>query len=458
MREMLRRTRLVAGLLTLGTALAACSTQTPQAPEPSPTPPGQAGAGAGQEVTDLTFGAYGNAEELAAFGKVVDAFNASSRTREVELVTWPDHESAVSDVLAGKAPDVFMASRRDLGRLTEAQAVRPVSLLLDERGVDFGDRFSRDAVEAFALDDELQCMGYSISPMVIYYNDELVDFAQMERRGLDVPSPDDQGARVRWSLAQFTAAAQFATRRGRVEGVHIEPSLRGLAPFIYSGGGSVYDDDNAPTSLAFSEESTREALDLTLAVLRDPTLTPAEEELDGTSALQLFKRGRLAMIAGFRDLVPELRRRADLSFDVISMPVLDRPATVGDIDGLCLSAQSEHVNDAADLLAYAVSDSAVEQVTRTGYIVPANTEVAGSEVFLGPGRQPAHAQVFNTAIRGMVVPPLIEDSAALDRAVGPLLEALLTTPGVLDLEAATQRIDERSRAVLAPESAESSSQ
>ena len=86
--------------------------------------------------------------------------------------------------------------------------------------------------------------------------------------------------------------------------------------------------------------------------------------------------------------MPELRQRAELSFDTIAMPILEEAATVGDIDGLCISADTEHVNEAADFLAYAVSDSAIETVTRTGYIVPANTEVAGSEVFLGPGRQP----------------------------------------------------------------------
>ena len=66
-----------------------------------------------------------------------------------------------------------------------------MSLLLDERGVDFGDRFSRDAVDAFAMDDELQCMAYSVSPMVIYYNTDIVDFDKMERRQIDVPTADD---------------------------------------------------------------------------------------------------------------------------------------------------------------------------------------------------------------------------------------------------------------------------
>ena len=165
-------------------------------------------------------------------------------------------------MLAGNAPDVFLTSRIDLGQLVEGEAMQPVSLLLDERGVDFGDRFSRDAVDAFAFDDELQCMAYSVSPMVIYYNTDLVDFDKMERRGLDVPSVADEGKRDRWTLAEFAAAARvrLAARRHRAASGSTRP-CSGLAPFIYSGDGQVFDDDQDPTSLAFSDDSTREALE-----------------------------------------------------------------------------------------------------------------------------------------------------------------------------------------------------
>jgi multiple sugar transport system substrate-binding protein len=446
---MTRRLVATTSALLLCLGLAACSDDEPSPPRPS-TPSSQSA----DEPRTLTFGAFGHPAELKAFQQVVDSFNASSQSRQVELVTWADHEEALDAVLAGDAPDVFMTARRDLLQVADSESTRPVSLLLDERGVDFGDRYSRDALEAFSYDDDLQCMPYSVSPMVIYYNDELIDFAKMERRGLDVPSTDaTTGERGdRWTLAEFAAAAQFATRRGTVDGVWIDPTLRGLAPFIYSGGGQVFNDDDDPTSLAFSDDSTRSALDQTLTILRDPTLTPSADELRDATALQLFKRGKLAMIAGFRDLVPELRDVESLSFDTISMPTIDNPATVGDIDGLCISKDTEHVQDAADFMAYAVSDAALEVVTRTGYIVPANTEVAGSEAFLWPGREPAHATVFNSAIRGMVIPPLLATSPELEAAVAPLLDDLITSPGVLDLDAATEEIDNASRTVLDPES------
>lgn len=433
---------------------AACTDGTASTP---PTPGKDTQSIGPEKPRELVFGAYGNAEEVAAFQSVVDSFNAASVTRKVELVSWPDHESALADVLAGNAPDVFLTSRIDLGQLVEAEALQPVSLLLDERGVDFGDRFSRDAVDAFALDDELQCMAYSVSPMVIYYNTDLVDFERMERRELDVPTPDVDGNRLRWTLAEFSDAATYASRRGDVRGVWIDPTLSGLAPFIYSGDGKVFDDDEEPTSLAFSDDSTREALSETLAILRVANVTPTNAQLARATPLQLFKRGELAMVAGFRNVVPELRDAEDLNFDVISMPQLDSAATVGDISGLCLSADSEVAGDAADFIAYAVSDAAIATVSSTGYIVPANTEVASSPAFLDPRQEPANATVFSSSIRNMVVPPFINDRLALVEAVTPLLERLVTAP-ILDLELTTEQIDQASLPILSPEETQTPSE
>jgi multiple sugar transport system substrate-binding protein len=297
-------------------------------------------------------------------------------------------------------------------------------------------------------------MAYSVSPMVIYYNTDIVDFDTMERRDYDVPTANDEGVRERWTLAEFGAAAQFASRRGDRRGVWIDPTLQGLAPFIYSGGGQVFDDDDAPTSLAFSDDSTREALSETLAILRNAALTPTNAQLARATPVQLFKRGELAMVAGFRNLVPELREAEDLDFDVLPMPVIDDRATVGDISGLCISADSEVTGDAADFIAYAVSDSAMSTVATTGYIVPANTSVAASPQFLAPYDEPANAAAYNSSIRYMVVPPFIDQREELVEAVTPLLEQLVTAPGVLDLETTTEQIDEVSRTILSPEETE----
>ena len=401
--------------------------------------------------TPLTFGVYGPRDEVAALQAVVDNFNSLSDDSEVKLRAWHDHDSLVADLKSGAAvPDVFMASRGDLAWIRELELNQPVDELLDERGVNFGDGYPRDALQAFSVDNRLQCMPYGISPMVIYYNKELVDFRKMIRRGLD--APDISQGDTRWTFEQFGAAATFASRPARhAKGVYVDPTLRGLAPFIYSGGGAVFDDEDQPTSLAFTDEDTRAALERTLELLRDPHLTLTERQLARADALTWFKQGRVAMIEGFRSLVPELRTVQSLEFDVMPMPTLDGAATVGDITGLCLSGTTASNALAADFLVHAVSTPSVTRVTRAGYLAPANLEVALSDDFLQPGRAPAHSEVFNSSVRTMHVPPLLDSFAALEKSVAASLLELVNVP-VLDLDVLTQEIDDESRTVLDPES------
>ncbi|MFA6574617.1 MAG: extracellular solute-binding protein [Nocardioides sp.] len=439
----------LATFLVLGLATAGCDEAAPQ-----PAPPGPSGSTKPPTPTTLTFGVWGAKEEVAAYEDLVETYNAEADGTEVELVTWPSHEAfsaairGVDGIEASEVPDLYLVSRGDLAGLQEAGANQPLLELLDERGVDFSDDYARGALLAFSADSELQCMPYGISPMVIYYNTDLIDFERMAQQGLPVPEDD---LHEEWTFEQFTAAAQFATRPRRgTRGVHIDATLAGLSPFVYSGGGKIFDDDENPTSLALSEDDSREALTRTLDLLRDASLTLTDDQMVHATGVEWFKRGKLGMVAGFRELTPELRRVEGLEFDVMPMPTLDDDATVGDITGLCVSPDAPSIAKAADFLVYVVSQESVARVAAEGYLAPASLPVAVSEDFLQPTQQPAHAGVFTYSIRSMVVPPLLDDWPALERAVAESLSDLLTVT-VPDIEALTTQIDEESRAVLDPE-------
>ena len=241
-------------------------------------------------------------------------------------------------------------------------------------------------------------MPYGVTPTVIYYNKRLVNFDRMRNRGLDAPDEDATS----WSFDQFTAAAEFASRPARdAKGVHIAPTVEGLAPFIQSGGGTVFDDAEQPTSLTFSSDSSKDALERTLELLRNPQVTLDEAQLDQATALRWFLRGKLGMIAGDRSLTPILRAKSNLDFDVMPMPRLDGAATVGDVTALCMSAKAASPSLAADFMVHEISADWVGLVASTGYLQPANVEVALSDDFLQPGRRPEHAAFFNTSVRSM---------------------------------------------------------
>ncbi len=413
--------------------------ETSSAPTTTPTQP-----------VDLSFGVYGSPSEVAAYSRMAHHFDSVNQGAKVTVEHWPSHDGLRHAVEKGEPlPDVFMVSRRDLSWYLDNTLNRPVDTLLDERGVDFGDLYSRDALTAFSSDNRLQCMPYGVAPQVVYYNEDLVDFTRMENRGLDVPTDHR-----RWSWDEFRAAAAFAARPSKgTMGVSIKPTLPNIAPFIYSGGGDLFDDDTAPTSLAFSGDGTRTALETMLQVFGNPKLTLSDDQLAEQSPVKWFEAGKLGMVTGSRALVPELRRVPALRWDVMPIPSIEGQATVGEITGLCISQAAESPAAAADFLVYATSTEAVSEVARAGYLQPANQEVAFSDDFLQPDDAPLSASVFNESLGRMAIPPLLGTWDELDDVVAPYLEQLFNGPPILDLTAITEAIDQASLAILSPETA-----
>lgn len=429
-----RRLAVVPVLALLAPLVAACQDDADPAPAPAPG------------VVELSLGVFGSEAVVAAYQSMVDSYNDTAQSVQVELVSWSSSEEMTASLDGADAPDVYLVARRDLAGVIENERNVPLFELLAERNISYGDDYAPPAIEAFSADDDLQCMPSATSPMVIYYNTDLIDFETMRERGLPAPADVAEG----WTFEEFSAAATFASRRGGVKGVSITPTLRSLAPFLLSGGGSLYDDAGDPTSLDLSSSDNVDTLSTILPLLRDAGVTLSEEQLEEASPLEWFERGELGMVEGFRDLVPELREVEGLDFDVMPIPRVGGPATVGEVSGLCI-APGEHVQQAADLLVHLISDESTEALARSGEVVPANLSVARSEAFLQPGQEPANAGVFNASVDDLVLLPLVDDVVALDEAVQPLLSDLLLSLGAVDAPTVAAEIDEVSRSVLDPD-------
>ncbi|GAB3254257.1 ABC transporter substrate-binding protein [Nocardioides dilutus] len=435
--------RLLGALLAVSAALTACTDNGNPDPEPTPsTPP--------LVVVDLEFGVWGTDEEVAAYRDVVEVYDKETDEVDVSLTTYATHRELVEAIKQGEVPDVFLADRGDLAYLLEEGVTQPIGERLDERDVEFGDDYSRAALEAFSFERDLQCMPYGISPLVVYYNTALVDFEVMAERGLEVPNLSED-VRLRWSLEEFRVAAEFASRPRRgTSGLYVPPTLDGLSPFILSGGGNIFDDDDDPTSLDFSSDGSRSALEQALPILRDPQLTLTPEQLAQKTAATWFGEGRLGMIVGDRSLTAAFRRVPGLEFGVLPIPTIDDAATVGSITGICIAADTPDLAESADLLVDVISTPSVQRVVPAGYLVPANQTVALTDDFLQPTRQPLRADVFNDSVGNLYVPPLLDDEAALEEAVEPAIELLLNVE-IPDIEALTEQIDLASQTVLSPE-------
>jgi len=428
--------------------IAGCTSADSDKPVASSSPSLSSSASASPEPVTLRLAVYGNEASVASYDDLALAFQNNNPNVTVEIEHAPDAEAAFSELLveyeARDTPDVFLLDHRNLPALVEDQRVLPVDALLEERQVDFGDDFQRDALEAFSESSALQCMPHDVSPLVVYYNEELLSLLSLVAIDEDPPNAVDG-----WSWEQFSAAARQMSR-GRIHGVYIEPNLETLSPFIASAGGEIVDDPQSPTTLLMSDEDTRAALEQVLTLVRDPEVTPSRGELERQGAVTRFKKGKLGMILGTRALTPELRAKESLNFEVMPLPSLGRYHTIASMNGYCISSQSDNVAVAADFLAFATGRVGATITSLDGYVVPSNVEVALSPAFTQPSQQPRNSSVFNEGVRRSDPTPFIKEWPAVLRATQPLLERLFYSP-VIDLDTQLEQIDLISQPILSPE-------
>jgi multiple sugar transport system substrate-binding protein len=396
----------------------------------------------------LTVAVYGPPPVITAYAKIAADFTAEHPQVVVNVRPYDTHAEALAAtekaVAAGRPPNLFLTDRADLTTLRQQEAIQPVDALLGERHVDFGDGFSRGALEAYSDDAALQCMPTQISPMVVYYNTALVDLTRAQDPG-GSPITADTG----WSMDEFVRAARQSSGRGH-KGVYVAPTIGQVAPFVWSGGGHVVDDVDDPSQLSLSDDASVPAMQRLLELVRDRKVTFTPKQLARRSALDRFRAGQLGMILGYRDLTPLLRQDQDLSFDVLPMPVVGSRATIGRLSAMCMAKSASNAAQTADFLAYLVSEPAMSLLAQTGYVQPTNLDVSSSDAFLQPGQQPESASVFPDQVRRIHRLPATANWPVVAAAVDRELQKLFTDPVIDPLADHLSAIDTAADALLSP--------
>jgi len=436
-----RRIVAVAALALSVLAAAGCSGE-----DPSTTPTRSPGP---QGPVLLSVSVHGPPQVVTAYAEIAARFTVAHPGVTVSVRPYESAASArtalAHEVRNHAVPDAFLAGVDDLPGLVVAKTVQPVDELLGEREVDFGDGFQRTSLEAFSAENALQCLPVDVSPLVVYYNTDLVDLTELSE-----PDAAPVDATTGWDLEQFAAAAAQVTGRD-ARGVYVAPELEQVAPFLESGGGTLVDDVANPTTLRLGSGSSVSAIEKLLLIVRDPQLTFDEDEIAAVPAVQRFRAGKLGMILGFRDLTPRLRAEGGAAFDVMPLPAIGSQVTVGRSSGLCLSATTPHPRETADFLAYVASDEGSALLAETGYVVPTNLAAAYSPSFLQPGQAPASAAVFSASVRDIHPMPAVVGWRSVELMAAPLLTDLFYEPVIDPLTMRLEVLDDASVPLLTPE-------
>jgi multiple sugar transport system substrate-binding protein len=375
------------------------------------------GGGPSGEVRFLVFG---EPAELKAFRSVVAEFRKVEPEIAVTLVEASDRDDLIARLstsfAGGRPPDLFLINYRFYGQFAARGVLEPIQQRLDGSDAFDEDEFYDQALDAFRLDGELVCLPQNISSLVVYYNRDL-----FQEAGVAEPVGG-------WTWDDMVEKAIELTRDengdGNVDryGLGVEPTLIRIAPFVWSNGGELVDDEERPTRFALDTPEADAALRAFFDLRQLHLVVPTEEEIESEDDETRFLNGRTAMVLSSRRATPTFRTITDFDWDVAPLPRHKQQAGILHSDAYCMTRASKEKDAAWRFMEFALGPEGQRITARSGRTVPSLIEVSRSEAFLDPTAKPASSRVFLDTIPFIRRVPSISTWPEIEDASEGILE------------------------------------
>ena len=421
------------------TAAPTAAAVVPAQPAPKPAAPLPADRPRGE----ISFWAFGDAEELAVFQAVTDGYKNHNPQVAVNLNIVPNQNEFMTKLsasfTAGAAPDVFLVNYRRYGQYADKQVLEPLEGRLAASPTLRKEQFFEMPMKAFTWNGTLQCIPQNQSSLVVYYNRDV--FA---RYGVAIPHEN-------WRWSDFLDTARTLTRDtdgdGTIDlhGLAAEPTIIRAAPFIWQRGGRLVDDEEKPTRITLDDPKTKEALRFFVELGTTHHVSPNEAEYKAEGPDSRFMRGTAAMTLNSRRAVPEFRTIEGFTWDVAAPPSDAESATTLHSDAYCLAAASSNKAAAWEFIEYAIGMEGQQITARLGRTVPSLKDVATSPAFLDPGQAPANSKLFLDLAPRLKLLPILPEWPAIERVMNEEIETAFfgTRPFDEALETANRKSNEQ---------------
>jgi multiple sugar transport system substrate-binding protein len=383
----------------------------------------------------VRFLVFGDPPEIRAYRTLISAFEKEVPDVEVQLVEASDREDLLTRLstsfAGGSPPDLFLINYRFYGQFASKGVLEPLGERADESDALDLDGFYPEAVDAFRWKGELTCLPQNISSLVVYYNRDL-----FERYAVAEP-------RAGWTWGEFVQTARALTRdeagvpvvgqdpdqpqtatppKVAVYGVGVEPTVIRIAPFVWSIGAELVDDEERPTRFTLDSIAAKAALGEFLALRTRYGVAPSDVEVEAEDDESRFANGRLAMLLSSRRSTPTFRESARFDWDVAPLPVHRERAGILHSDAYCMTTASKEKDAAWRFVEFALGAEGQRIVARTGRTVPSLRAVAESEAFLDPTKRPRRSRVFLEGIPTIRRVPTISTWPEIEDAAEGILE------------------------------------
>ncbi len=379
-------------------------------------------------ATSATFMAFGEPEELKAYRTLISGFQKSHPGTTIKLIEASDRQDLLARLstsfAGGTPPDLFLLNYRFYAQFAAKGVLEPVQSRVNTSKVFRQQDFYKQALDAFRFKGTLTCLPQNISSLVVYYNKKLL-------RQAKVAEP-----KAGWTWKQMVAAAKKLTKdlngdkKTDQYGLGVEASIIRVAPFVWSNGGEVVDNQRKPTRFTLNTPAARAALGEFLKLHTVYGVIPGDNELEAEDDESRFQNGRMAMVLSSRRSTPAFRTITKFDWDIAPLPKLKQQAGILHSDAYCMPKASKQKDAAWKFIEYAVGPKGAPVIARTGRTVPSLKSVANSKAFLDPRAKPSRSKVFLDTIPVIRALPSMSTWPEIEDASGSILEQYMYKPGV----------------------------
>ena len=401
-----RALAILAACLSLLMVLSACGGGGTD-PTPAGTDPATSGGDVASEPVTITycnFNASGGNEETMQ--RMYEAFHEEypNITVEIETIAMDDYFTQLQTrIVGGTAPDCFEMNIENFAAYAGMGALAPIE------GVDLSG-MDETALSAFTVDGVQYGLPGNFSNVVLVYNKDLFDQANLE-----YPTSD-------WTQEDVQKAAEAISALGDdIYGYYQPLTYNEFYKACAQFGGSLLNEDKTEFTIN-SPENVAAAQMMADRVLVT-NVQPTAEQMGGTGDWDLFMSGRLGMIPTGIWAFNTFAEGCDFAWDIAVEPGMEQKATHFFSNACVVNEASENKEAAMTWITWLCSSpTAAEIRIEAGWDLPAinDEEVLSSYLDLTP---PDNREAVFESLDYLVVPPVIEDYALMSDIIGQQLEA-----------------------------------
>ena len=379
MKKQKRLFALTAGLLTIALAFSACGGASASTPgSQSAAAPSGGDTAEPVTITYCNFNASGGKEEVLQ--EMYEAFHEEypNITVEIETIGFDDYFTQMQTrVAGGTAPDCYELNIENFA------AYANKGVLAEITDVDLS-RIDETALSAFNVDGKQYGLPGNFSNVVLIYNKDLFDQAQVE-----YPTAD-------WTQEDVQAAAEAIRALGDdIFGYYQPVTYNEFYKVAAQYGGGLLSEDG--TAFTINSEANVKAAQMMVDRVLVSNVQPTEVQMGAEGC--------------------------DFDWDIAVEPGADQKATAFFSNACVINADSPNKEAAATWITWLCSSDAAAQLRiDAGWDLPAINDEATLAPYLDQ-TPPENRQAVFDSLDYLVLPPTIEDYALMSDIIGQKLSA-----------------------------------